>query len=412
MIDYFTRTSVGMTRCNWYRSKKASLINSTLRFLVPRNDKESGCICHAEERSISFPETPRELKIRRLFLFNKLRVTNRSGLYLPLMQRILIIRFSSIGDIVLTSPVVRVLRKKYPDADIRFVTKKQFSELVLPNPFLDGVFCLEDGLKTLAAELKAFKPDLVVDLHHNLRTRILKTLVGGKWLAFNKLNVEKWLKVNLKVDRLPDVHIVDRYLETLKPLGIEVDGKGLEFFFPADFAEPTISKGFENEFVALVIGAKFKTKQLPVAKLVELCNGLNRPIILIGGKEDAEVATEVMTQSTAQIHNACGTHSLAESAWLIKQSEVVVTHDTGMMHIAAAFNKKIVSIWGNTIPEFGMYPYLPEATPAYISEVKGLDCRPCSKIGFYTCPKGHFNCMNNQDIDAIIAKTKETLPTW
>jgi len=334
------------------------------------------------------------------------------------MQRILIIRFSSIGDIVLTTPVVRVLRKKYPAADIRFVTKKQYAELVVPNPHLNGVFLLDESLNALASELKAFKPDLVVDLHHNLRTRILKTLVGGKWLAFNKLNVEKWLKVNLKVDRLPAVHIVERYIETLKPLGIEADGKGLEYHFPPNFEKRTDCLPFgENSpqaeeglgYVALVIGAKFKTKQLPVAKLVELCNGLNRPIILIGGKEDVEVATEVMKHSTAQIHNACGTHSLAESAWLIKQAKVVITHDTGMMHIAAAFNKKIVSVWGNTIPEFGMYPYLPQGAPSYISEVKGLDCRPCSKIGFDACPKGHFKCMNEQDIDAIIIKTKEQM---
>jgi len=418
MIDSSARTSVGMTRCSWCRSKEVSLINSTLRFLVPRNDKKSDCVCHAEERSISFSETPSELKMRRLFLFNKLSVTNGARLYLPHMQRILIIRFSSIGDIVLTTPVVRVLRKKYPAADIRFVTKKQYAELVAPNPHLNGVFLLDESLNALASELKAFKPDLVVDLHHNLRTRILKTLVGGKWLAFNKLNVEKWLKVNLKVDRLPAVHIVDRYLETLKSLGIEGDGKGLEFYFgPSAFGispkgrKLELPEGFLGNYVALVIGAKFKTKQLPVAKLVELCNGLNRPIILIGGKEDAEVAKEVMKESTAQIYNACGTHTLAESAWLVKQAEVVISHDTGMMHIAAAFNKKIVSVWGNTIPEFGMYPYLPQGSPSYISEVKGLDCRPCSKIGFDACPKGHFKCMNEQDIDAIIAKTKETLPS-
>ena len=325
------------------------------------------------------------------------------------MQRILIIRFSSIGDIVLTSPVVRVLRKKFPEADIRFVTKKQYAELVQPNPNLNGVFLLDESLKELASQLKAFKPDLVVDLHHNLRTRILKTLLGGKWFAFNKLNVEKWLKVNLKVDRLPQVHIVERYLQTLKPLGAEGEGKGLDFFFPKDFVSPTVPKGFGDGYVALVIGAKFKTKQLPIVKLVELCNGLNLPIILVGGKEDVETAEELMKQSTAQILNACGTHSLAESAWLVKQSEVVVTHDTGMMHIAAAFNKKIVSVWGNTIPQFGMYPYLPEGEAAYLAEVKDLDCRPCSKIGFDKCPKGHFKCMTEQDIDAIIARAHQLL---
>ncbi|MCF8465409.1 MAG: glycosyltransferase family 9 protein [Flavobacteriales bacterium] len=348
------------------------------------------------------------------------------------MQRILVIRFSSIGDIVLCSPVLRVLRKKFPEADIRFVTKKLFAELLEPNPNLNGVFFLDGSLKDLASEMKAFKPDVVVDLHHNLRTRILKTLIGGKWLAFNKLNVEKWLKVNLKVDRLPAIHIVERYLETLKPLGIEGDGKGLEFHISPS-ASPNSSKGgelhfgqappqpslkgrnselpegFHGKYVALVIGAKFKTKQLPVAKLIELCNGLKRPIVLIGGKEDAAIANEVVAQSTGILHNACGMHSLSESAWLVKQSEVVITHDTGMMHIAVAFNKKIISVWGNTIPEFGMYPYLPESEPAYLSEVNGLDCRPCSKIGFDACPKGHFRCMNEQSVSNIIEQTNQLL---
>ncbi|MCF8277815.1 MAG: glycosyltransferase family 9 protein [Flavobacteriales bacterium] len=328
------------------------------------------------------------------------------------MQRILIIRFSSIGDIVLTSPVLRVLRAAYPDADIRFVTKQQYVEVVTFNPYLTGVFLLKDGLNELARQLRAFNPDLVVDLHHNLRTRILRTLVGGKWLSFQKLNVEKWLKVNLKVDRLPDVHIVDRYLETLKPLGIEGDGKGLDFFFDPSASgispkgrESALPTGFGHSYVALVIGAKFKTKQLPVAKLMELCNGLKRPIVLIGGKEDAAVAREVTEKSSATIYNACGTHSLSESAWLLQQAGLVITHDTGMMHIAAAFNKKIISVWGNTIPQFGMYPYLPQGGDSFLSEVSGLNCRPCSKIGFDACPKGHFHCMQKQNVSAIVKTT-------
>lgn len=318
------------------------------------------------------------------------------------MQRILIIRFSSIGDIVLTTPVVRVLRSKYPNADIRFVTKPQYSQLVQPNPYLNGVFCLDNGLNALASELRAFKPDLVVDLHHNLRTRILRSLVGGKWLAFHKLNVEKWLKVNLKVDRLPDVHVVDRYLDTLKPLGIAGDGKGLDFFFPSDFVAPQLPEAYANGYVAVVIAAKFRTKQLPLHKLVELCNGLKRPIVLIGGPEDMALAEAIQSQTTTPIYNMCGTQSLAGSAWLVKEAEAVITHDTGMMHIAAAFNSRIISIWGNTVPAFGMYPYLTDGRKSYISEVDGLSCRPCSKIGYDTCPKGHFQCMNRQNIDIII----------
>lgn len=324
------------------------------------------------------------------------------------VQRILIIRFSSIGDIVLTSPVMRLLRKKFPEADIRFVTKSQYAELVESNPNLNGVFLLREKLGDLSKELKAFNPDLVVDLHHNLRTRILKTLIGGKWLAFEKLNVEKWLKVNLKVDRLPDVHIVDRYLDTVKSVGIENDGRGLDFFFPKEFIEPKILQALSTGFVAVVVGAKFKTKQLPAHKLIALCAGIEKPILLIGGKEDDALGRSI-ADSVKHAVNGCGKYSLLESAWFVKQAELVITHDTGMMHIAAAFKKKIISIWGNTIPEFGMYPYLPSGGNSFISEVDGLSCRPCSKIGYDKCPKGHFKCMEEQNIQLITKRANEFL---
>ncbi len=322
-----------------------------------------------------------------------------------IMQRILIIRFSSIGDIVLTTPVIRALRTKFPKADIRYATKSQYAELVEPNPNLNGVFLLKESLKSLVQELQEFDPELVVDLHHNLRTRILRTQIGGKWLAFKKLNIEKWLKVNLKVDKLPKEHVVDRYLETLSAFNIPSDGKGLDFFFPDQFQPSKVLASFENRYMAVVIGAKFKTKQLPLEKLIEICNGLSKPVILIGGKEDRLLGSEVESGSTNNIYNACGEENLLGSAWIVKNAMAVVTHDTGMMHIAAAFNKKIISVWGNTIPEFGMYPYMADSTKdQFISEVADLSCRPCSKIGYEKCPKGHFDCMQKQNVTAIVEK--------
>lgn len=309
---------------------------------------------------------------------------------------------------MLTSPVVRALGKRFPEADIRFVTKPQFAELVEYNPHLNGAFYLNDSLNDLAIELKEFRPDLVVDLHHNLRTRILRTLVGGEWRSFHKLNVEKWLKVNLNVDRLPNTHIVDRYLETVKGFGVVNDGQGLDFYFPNDFQTPEISAELNTGFVAVVVGAKFKTKQLPEHKLVELCNIISKPILLIGGPEDQALGESISAKSEGVVINGCGKFSLLESAWMIKQSELVITHDTGMMHIAAAFKKKVVSVWGNTIPAFGMYPYLPDKS-SFISQVEGLSCRPCSKIGFDKCPKGHFQCMENQDIRSIVDQANRSI---
>lgn len=328
------------------------------------------------------------------------------------VKRILVIRFSSIGDIVLTTPVLRLLRKRFPEADIRYVTKKQYSSLVKPNKHINGVFELDSSLGDLVKELRAFDPDLVADLHHNLRTRILKTQIGGKWVAFNKLNVAKWLKVNLKVDRLPQQHIVDRYIEPLHQFGIEKDNEGLEFFFDDEFKSPDLSESLLNGFVAVVIGAKYKTKQLPASKLIEICNGLNTPIFLIGGPEDEELGNEILAKSNATVINGCGKYSIQESAWFIKQADLVITHDTGMMHIAAAFQKKIISVWGNTIPQFGMYPYLIESSSQYQAEVNGLSCRPCSKIGFDKCPKGHFKCMQEQDVSSLLAEAQKLLAAY
>ncbi len=319
------------------------------------------------------------------------------------MQRILVIRFSSIGDIVLTSPVVRVLRAHYPDADIRFVTGAAYAGLAGNSPYTNGVFLLDGGLRKLAADLKCFRPDLVIDLHHNLRTRILRTRVGGRWLAFHKLNVEKWLRVNLKIDRLPDLHVVDRYLATLRPLGIGSDGMGPDFFFPPGHRPPELPTDLQNGYVALVVGAKYATKQLPEHKLTAVCNELNRPVALIGGAEDRPLAEEIARKTGAPIWNTCGELDLAGSASVIQRSNVVITHDTGMMHIASALNCRIVSVWGNTIPKFGMYPYLPESQQDHIvCEVPELKCRPCSKIGHSKCPEGHFRCMEQQDVHTIV----------
>jgi ADP-heptose:LPS heptosyltransferase len=128
--------------------------------------------------------------------------------------------------------------------------------------------------------------------------------------------------------------------------------------------------------------------------------------VLLGGNTDKAVGEEVVNALGNKVYNACGKYNINQSASLLRQSNGVITHDTGLMHIAAAFNKKIVSVWGNTIPEFGMVPYFGNNLPtngSIIAEVKGLSCRPCSKIGYDTCPKQHFKCMNLID-EAIIVQ--------
>ena len=325
------------------------------------------------------------------------------------MPRFLIVRFSSIGDIVLTSPVVRCLKQQVKDAEVHFLVKKNFAAVIEHNPFIDRKIYLDGDLRDLIPDLKKERYDFVIDLHHNLRTMKLKKALGTKSFSFNKLNLEKWLLVNFKINRLPDKHIVDRYMETVKSFGVTNDGKGLDYFISQEDgkAMQMLPPEFERGYVAFVIGAKHNTKKLPEDKIVSVCKKINMPVVLMGGKEDAEAGKRIASAAgSREIFNSCGKFSLNESAAVIKQSAKVITHDTGLMHIAAAFKKEIVSVWGNTVPEFGMYPYYGDfETANYISQVTNLSCRPCSKIGFDKCPKGHFKCMVNQDEDKIASWT-------
>jgi ADP-heptose:LPS heptosyltransferase len=345
-------------------------------------------------------------------------------------MKILVLRFSSIGDIVLTSPVVRALAQQVPGARVHFATKPAYRGLVEPNPYITKGHYLTGSLKELVKELKAEQFDYIIDLHHNLRTALIKLQLAVPASSFEKLNWQKWLLVRFKVNVLPRVHIVERYLAAAAELGVQNDGRGLDYFIPADQEVDLrdLPAGFQQGgYVAVAIGAQHATKRLPVEKLIELCQQLRRPIVLLGGPEDESVGhiIELAFEKEAilavpaggtipdspyyfpkkapglaavppLIFNGCGRFSLHQSASLLRQAQLVVSHDTGLMHIAAAFKKEIFSVWGNTVPAFGMYPY---KTEFRVLEVPGLPCRPCSKIGFAECPQGHFKCMRDQQLD-------------
>ncbi|MBA2613049.1 MAG: glycosyltransferase family 9 protein [Bacteroidetes bacterium] len=319
------------------------------------------------------------------------------------LKKILIIRFSSIGDIVLTTPIIRCAKKQLSSTEIHFVTKEAFKSVLVHNPNISKLYTFKEDISELYEQLKAEKYDVLIDLHKNLRSLRLKQKLKVKSFSFNKLNVEKFLAVRFKqINKLPAKHIVDRYFETIKPLGVKNDSKGLDYFIHSnDEVDTTILllKQSQKKFIALVVGGSYYTKKIPLNKLVQICQSAPLPVILLGGKEDKLIADELQKQ-IPQLINTCGQYSINQSASIIKQAEWVITSDTGLMHIASAYNKKIISIWGNTIPEFGMAPYLPNIENTII-ELKGLSCRPCSKLGFKACPKGHFKCMNEIDLSVI-----------
>ena len=326
-------------------------------------------------------------------------------------MKVLILRFSSIGDIVLTTPVVRTIKTQLEGVELHYATKRQFRALFEENPYIDRVHYLEDSVWKLISELRAERFDFVVDLHNNLRTRLIKTALGVPSSSFDKLNKAKWLMVNFKINQLPNVHIVDRYLAAAQKLGVKNDSLGLDYFIPEKDEVPLdwLPEGFRTGYVAYAIGAQHNTKKLPLPRMIELCDKINKPIVLLGGKEDVangeaiaaffekgersgdfEPGLKELGKKTI-VYNACGKFNLNQSASLVKQARYVFSHDTGLMHIAAAFKKEVFSIWGNTIPLFGMYPYRTKFT---VLENSKVNCRPCSKIGHNACPKGHFKCMN------------------
>lgn len=320
------------------------------------------------------------------------------------MKKFLIIRLSSIGDIVLTTPVVRCLKKQLPGCEIHYLTKKQFLPVLKSNPYIDKTFTVSKSPDEMLDRLKAEQYDQIIDLHKNLRSIKFRRKLGVKSTTFPKLNEKKWLLVNLKIDRMPDIHIVDRYFEAVKNLGIQNDEAGLDYFLTEhEQVEMTsLPQNFRRGYVAFVIGGKHKTKQLPTEKAIALCKLIGHPVLILGGPEDVQEGDTIARSNQGKIYNACGKFKLNQSASLIQQSKLVITNDTGLMHVAAAFKKRIISVWGNTVPQLGMYPYLPKNPELFsVYEVKNLSCRPCSKIGFEKCPKKHFKCMMNQDVDAI-----------
>jgi len=320
-------------------------------------------------------------------------------------MKILILRFSSIGDIVLTTPLIRCLKKQHPEYEIHYATKDAYKSILTTNPYLSKVHTLKNDLNDLVKELSVEKFDFVIDLHHNIRTQILKMRLRVKSEAVNKLNFEKWLLTQFKIDKLPKYnHIVDRYLYTVRSFGVINDNEGLDYFTPPEDQVNIKARYPEltDEFIAIAIGAKYLTKRLPYAKIVDICNQLELPIVLLGGLDDLARGEEIIHKSTnGKIVNACGKLNLNQSASMVSQAKIVVTHDTGLMHIAAAFRKDIVSIWGNTVPELGMYPYMP-GKEFRVIQVEGLECRPCSKIGYKKCPKGHFDCMQKIDTKQVL----------
>ncbi len=291
-------------------------------------------------------------------------------------------------------------------AEIHYLTKQPFRGLLESNPHVSKVFAIEKSTNEVVDALKQESYDYIIDLHHNLRSARVKRALKSLSFSFKKYNLEKWLLVNFRINRMPNVHIVDRYMETVKAFGIVNDGEGLDYFFPENFEPPVgdLPETHQNGFIGIVIGAAHWRKKPSLNQYVRICKELHYPVVLLGGPNEKAEGAEIVARTPAIVWNTAGQYNLNGSAWLVRESQLVITPDTGLMHIAAAMRKPIVSLWTATVPDFGMTPYRNKALCAII-QAEHLKKRPCSKLGT-RCKYEVCRCIDELPIDEAISLSR------
>ncbi|GAB4417721.1 MAG: glycosyltransferase family 9 protein [Bacteroidia bacterium] len=323
-------------------------------------------------------------------------------------KKVLVVRLSSIGDIVLTTPVLRSLKQAQPGWTLHYLTKADFVPLLAHNPYVDRIHTFDGAWQPLLARLRDEHYDHVLDLHHNLRTLCLKLALGVAATSVHKRNLDKYLLVRSKRLVPPIPHIVERYGDTLLGLGLHLDEEGLELYLDAaSEAAATAALGdfAVGQAMAVVLGAQYATKRWPAAQVSDWLLRWQRPAVLIGGpdaRSDADAIVRALPDGYP-LFDAVARHDLLTSAAILRRCRAALSNDTGFMHIAAAFGMQVFSLWGSTVPALGMTPY---RTPHHLLEVSGLSCRPCSKIGHARCPRGHFRCMNDLSPETVMQAVK------
>jgi len=315
--------------------------------------------------------------------------------------KILIIRFSAMGDIIYTTPVIRCLKKQLPNCEIHFLTKPNFKYLLEHNPYITHLHLLKPELSKTIKELKAHNFHYIIDLHSSIRSALVKFCLGVKASTYQKQRFKKWLAIKFKINNVLPTPLVDRYLKTVEFLGVKNDHEPIDYFLPENNfnIKDFLPASFCSGYIAFVIGATHFTKRMPNSKVISILQKINLPVVLLGGKDVAKNGLEIAAICKNAI-SLCGDINLNQSVFLIKNASKVIGFDTGLTHISEAFDKPLVSIWGSTVPQLlGVQPYL--VSQHYEAEVE-LPCRPCSKFGLAACPLGHFNCMYTIDEQPII----------
>jgi len=323
------------------------------------------------------------------------------------LNRILIIRLSSLGDILLTTPFVRAIKTQFPHIKIDMLIREEYVDVIKLNPYTDKkLFFKKDdkGNSVLIEQLKNNNYELVIDLQNNLRSKKVVSSLKTKSVKFDKRSFDKFLLVNFKINKLKEApQIPVRYSNTIQNL--KLDNQGLDLF--TDKSANAELNG-KNNLIGFCPGARHFTKRWPKEYFIELGNKLTQDgytIVLFGGKIDKEICTELVDKISGAI-NLSNNDELLQTAADMKLCKAVVCNDSGLMHTASAAGTKVITIFGSTVKEFGFTPY---NCSNLILENNSLTCRPCSHIGRSDCPKKHFDCMKSINPDFVFAKVKTFL---
>ncbi len=306
------------------------------------------------------------------------------------INRILIIRLSSLGDVLLTTPVIRAIKKEFPGASIDFLVREEYVDAVKFNPNINVVYALSRSEKSkfLIKVLNGNRYNFIVDLQNNIRSRLIVSSLNRTTYSYKKPTWDKYLLVRFKINRYKEIKsITERYCESIP--GLKLDKLGLELHTPQNISSDLPS---EKNYLGLCPGSKHFTKRWPSEYFIELGNELiskGYEILIFGGKDDKEICELITSQINGSI-NLSNDNDLIKTANEIKNCKLVICNDSGLMHVAAAAGVPVITIFGSSVREFGFSPY---GVPNLILENKSLSCRPCSHIGRSNCPKKHFKCM-------------------
>jgi lipopolysaccharide heptosyltransferase II len=346
-----------------------------------------------------------------------------------ILHKTLVIRLSSIGDIILTSLAVRALRNRFPDSQIDFLVKEEYADLVRYNPAISRVLTFPRGggfgeLCGLRRSIRAEAYDLIADLHDSLRSRFLS--IGARTVArVDKRKLARFLLVNFHVDLYARMGgspgVAERYCEALRPYDIADDGKGLDLFLPPEVSRATNDRlaelgiGVSFPLVALCPGARHGNKMWPPERFADagarIAAKHHGAVLLLGGPDDVDCCRSIeqmihASSPALRVVSLAGTTSLLETGAIMDRCAVVVTNDTGLMHIAAARKRKVVAVFGPTVRQLGFFPF---GTQSAVVELPALDCRPCTAIGLPSCPRGHFKCMREIDAARVVEAAEELM---